>query len=130
MFVTAFVLAMLLLLAWMVPLAIVFSTGWSTPYDGKQPEAFDREAWIDAADDWNGHRYLMVDDLMKNHSPVGLLRGELEELLGPLDPTAAYPSFQPCYYLGPEPSPVGVDNIWLVPEFSGDRVVAMTLRTD
>jgi len=120
----------LLLIAFVVPVAFMFSSGWLRGhYDGKEPVPFDRQAWIDAAHDSDGRRYLMVDDLLKNHSPIGLSREELEELLGPLNPPEEYPGW-PCYYLGPEPSPVGVDNIWLEPEFEGDRVVAMTMSTD
>ena len=121
--------AILLALGYLVPRVHSILYAPDVPYGGKPPQSFDRQAWIAAEHDWDGHRYLMVDDLLENHSPVGLSRKELEELLGPLKTADEYPWWE-CYYLGPEPHPWGVDNIWLVPEFEENRVVAVNLLTD
>jgi len=101
------------------------------PYDDRRKLDFTGEAWMAAEHDSEGARYLMVDDLLAKQPLVGRSRTEIEALLGPLRPPTEYPGGSWCYYLGPEPSFVSVDNIWLGLEFDdGDRVLTTRNLTD
>lgn len=100
-------------------------------YAGRGPIPWTREAWLAAARDLEGTRYLMLDDLRKQHPLEGLRRTDVESLLGPLDGFNPFPEeFDACYCLGPEPG-FGFDSIWLAFQFdSNDRVVAVETPTD
>jgi hypothetical protein len=113
---------------------LILYFGWvfsrfTTPYTGRQPIPFEHEAWLADTDERQGARYLMLDDLFAKHPLVGLSRNDLEALLGPIK--RRNPSTGWSYYLGPEPSPFGVDDAWLLVEFdSSDRVVSTRVATD
>lgn len=99
----------------------------NTPYTWREPIPFDREAWLAAADDPRGARYLMLDDLLAKEPLEGRTRAEVKELLGPM----LHSIGRAEYYLGPEPSMVSVDSILLRLEFdSSGRVAAAVLATN
>ncbi|HTF89560.1 MAG TPA: hypothetical protein VK843_14195 [Planctomycetota bacterium] len=101
------------------------------PYDGRNRITFTREAWLAAEHDWDGARYLMLDDLLATESLEGQSRSEIESFLGPLIPPTEYPGGEWCYFLGPEPSWVTLDNIWLAIEFDdSDHVLTTRTFTD
>lgn len=118
----------LCLIAWLSLLASV-AHSLRTPYDGKDKLPFTRDAWLAGDKDWDGSRYLMMDDLAAKHPLVGMTRDQVLELLGPMQPPG-YPGFGDCYYLGPENHPLAVDNAWLVLTFENDVVRAWRLATD
>lgn len=104
---------------------------WRGPYNGRGPLEFTTQAWADAERSVFGDRYLMLDDLLEKEPLVGRTRFQVEALLGPLIPPTEYPSGGWCYYLGPEPGIISVDNIWLRVEFDApDIVVAIDTWTD
>jgi hypothetical protein len=118
-------LPVLLLLAWLLHARFAL-TG---PYDGRYAEPFDREAWRAAADDPDGARFLMVDDLLGRRLLEGLTLEQAGALLGPPS-TAKATSFGPCWYLGPEASFLSVDSAWLVLDLEGGRIVGAHVATD
>jgi hypothetical protein len=99
----------------------------NTPYTWREPIPFDREAWLAAADDPRGARYLMLDDLLAKEPLEGRTRAQVEELLGPMLHSIGLAE----YYLGPEPSMISVDSIMLRLEFDASgRVAATVLATN
>lgn len=59
-------------------------------------------------------RLRMVDDLLKNHSPLGFDRNKVVNLLGPPDDTPYFRNYDMVYFLGPERGFISVDSEWLV----------------
>jgi hypothetical protein len=100
------------------------------PYSGRYAEPFEREAWIAAADDPAGERFLMVDDLLARGLLEGLTLAQAGELLGPPSDTAHFPGRGPCWYLGPEPGALSVDSAWLLLDLRGDRIAGGRVVTD
>ena len=100
------------------------------PYDGRYAEPFDREAWIAAADDATGTRFLMVDDLLARGLLEGLTLEQAGELLGPPTDTTHFAGLGPCWYLGPEPGFLSIDSAWLLLELHGDRVAGGRVVAD
>lgn len=115
-----------LVVAWLVYARFVL-TG---PYDGRYAQPFEREAWLTAAEDPDGARFLMVQDLLDRGLLEGLTLAQAGELLGPPADTQHFADLGPCWYLGPEPSFLSIDSAWLVLELHGDRVVRGRLVTD
>jgi hypothetical protein len=126
---------------WLLPLALVpvllVGVAWvyfrfvlTSPYEGRYARPFEREAWIAAADDPEGARFLMVEDLLSRGLLEGLTLAQAGELLGPPTDTAHFSGLGPCWYLGPEPGFMSIDSAWLVLELEIDRVVGGRVLTD
>jgi hypothetical protein len=82
---------------------------------------FDSEVWKNPDDDVT--RVRMVDDLLENHSPIGLSKEMAEELLGPLSNQAG--GYSSCDYsirLGRERSMFALDPIYLCLRFENGIV--------
>ena len=115
-----------LVLAWVLYSRLVLAG----PYEGRYPQPFDREAWLDAAEDPEGARYLMVEDLLDRGLVQGLSMDAAEKLLGPATDTQHFAGAGPCWYLGPEPSFLGIDSAWLLLDVEGDQIVGGRVVTD
>ncbi|MBY0112617.1 MAG: hypothetical protein K2Y21_07335 [Phycisphaerales bacterium] len=76
-------------------------------------------------------RLRMVNDLLKNHSPLGLHRDNVVSLLGPPDDTPYFRNYDMVYLLGPERGFFSVDSEWLILKLTPDgRVSEAKLVTD
>src|SRR5690349_8237895 len=125
--ITAFVLLIAYLSLWYYVSTMLAS--FAGPYEGRERTAFSKEAWDAAAHDWEGARFLMMDDLIAKHPMVGMQRQDVIDLLGPFHATD-YPGFEFCYFLGPEDHPIALDNAWLVLTFENDVVTKWEVGTD
>jgi hypothetical protein len=97
-----------------------------TPYTGRQPIPWTREAWLASAGNcYDGNRYMMLDDLLAQHPLIGMTRVELEQLLGPLSRSEDGDPAAGRYCLGREPTweATAIDPAWLSVGFDiDDRV--------
>jgi hypothetical protein len=72
----------------------------------------------------------MLDDLLAKHPLEGKPRAEVVELLGP-PASPGGPGSRGRYYLGPENSPFGSGDAWLVLVFDAeDRVGSLAVRVE
>lgn len=101
------------------------------PYALRLRRAFDREGWLAAAEDRDGTRYLMVDDLLIRHPLVGSDIATVRELLGAPRWSALQGGRTSLgYYLGPEPGFVSIDSVWLILTVEREQVIGANLGTD
>jgi len=75
-------------------------------------------------------RYLMLEDLFGKHELIGMNEKEILDLLGPQSDPSYFQEWDLRYWLGPEPSPFGVDSIWLLLKLEESRVTEYKLLTD
>src|SRR6478736_6481463 len=87
--------------------------------------SFESAGWL-ANDDTSSvmwpTRLRMIDDLMAEHSPVGLSRDSVIRMLGPSDSTPYFQDWDMVYQLGPERGFLSFDSEWLVLRVRNDTV--------
>jgi hypothetical protein len=76
-------------------------------------------------------RLRMVDDLFDRNLREGVLRAQVEDLLGPPDNTSYFHDWDLVYQLGPERGLIRIDSEWLVFRLDpGGRVVEYRVVRD
>ena len=95
---------------------------------------FDSAAWkarsIDDGVMWPT-RLRMADDLLDRNLRTGILRAEVENLLGPPDETSYFRDWDLVYRLGPERGNFGIDSEWLVLRLdAGGRIAEYRIVRD
>lgn len=89
--------------------------------------AFDAEVWRQGE---TTARQDMLDDLLQNHSPIGLTHQEVIDLLGERSKTHHFSEYDLVYWIGPERPFMG-DSEWFVIRFDEkDFVVEVAVFTD
>ncbi len=91
---------------------------------------FDSQKWKSAISEKNNTRYRMHKDLIKNYKLIGKTKDEIFELLGSQNETLHLQDWDLCYWMGPEPSLISIDSIWLVMKLKNNKVVKYKLITD
>jgi hypothetical protein len=95
-----------------------------TPYSGRKPIPWTREAWLAAETECEqGDRYMMLDDLLATHQLMGMTLADVEQLLGPIDHDQGDRPPGGRYCLGPRPSGMSLDFAWLALGFDADNRV-------
>ena len=95
-----------------------------TPYSGRRPIPWTREAWLAAETECEkGDRYLMLDDFLATHQLMGMALADVEQLLGPIDRDQGDRSPGGRYCLGPKPTAMSLDFAWLALGFDADNRV-------
>lgn len=91
--------------------------------------AFDAEVWRSEGE--STIRQEMVDDFLHNHSPIGMTRQEVIDLLGEKSKTHHFPEYDLIYWVGIERGPYAIDSEWLVLRLDdNDKVIEAGLVTD
>jgi|SRR5882672_4376119 len=95
-----------------------------TPYSGRKPIAWTRDAWLAAETECEkGDRYMMLDDFLATHQLMGMTLADVEQLLGPIDRDQGDKPPGGRYCLGPEPTAMSLDFAWLALDFDRDNRV-------
>jgi hypothetical protein len=76
-------------------------------------------------------RLRMVDDLVDRNLRTGVIRADVENLLGPPDKTSYFRNWDMVYLLGPERGFIRIDSEWLVFRLdAGGRVAEYQIVRD
>ena len=93
----------------------------------RKGHTFSTEQWLAEP----AERTKIVDDLLENHSPVGMTEEEVLALLGqPSDEMPVTEQDTLCYYLGDERGLISIDSEWLVLSLQDGVVSSADITTD
>ena len=111
-----------------LPVAVLLSWPIVSDYSSRIP--FDGTTWRQENTQPQGLRVRMVDDLLRQHSLVGMTRGEVNALLGVPPKTEYFSEYEYVYWLGPERGFISIDSEWLALRFRDDRAVEARVVRD
>lgn len=72
----------------------------------------------------------MHEDLLQKHKLIGMTKEEIIGLLGPQSDVNYFQSWDLRYWMGPEPSFISIDSIWIVLKLEKNKVVKYKIMTD